>query len=78
VLGRELLELEHIVVEELGVDLLAADVLQHPSELAGGVLAMMALPGRLGKELILDRLENGLASLERSPVPVPSDVRRVE
>jgi hypothetical protein len=68
----------HVVVEELDVDLLAADVLQHPSELVGGVLAVVSFPRRLGQELILDRLKDGLASFERPPVPVPSDVRRIE
>ena len=78
VLSRQLLELEHVVVEELDVNLLAADVLEHPCELPDGVLAMVSFPRRLGKELILNRLKDGLTSLERSPVPIPSEVRRIE
>jgi hypothetical protein len=78
VLGRELLELEHVVVDELDVDLLAADALEHPSELTSGVLAMVSFPGWLAEELILDRLKDRLASFERTPVPVPSNVRGIE
>jgi hypothetical protein len=46
VLGGELLELEHVVVEELNTDLLAADSVEHPGEFAGRVLAVCPSQGR--------------------------------
>jgi hypothetical protein len=69
VLSRELLELEHVVVEELDLDVFAADSFEHPSELLGGVLAVMTFPRRVTEVLILDWLKIAFGRSLVGPVP---------